>query len=562
MKIYISKTNDILNHEGFHLQQDNFGTNFSAPWNDFGYTVKFKLLHVNKGSSNSIGELRFLINKIENTFEYLSNSAKEVHNNIFDITETLEKLDAVSVGLNIQYYRKINISLNSELSSIDTLLGKLHDASYLIHQEEKYSLYEGFNETILREEAPVRNIIRKGYSIAKGDYNGKKEFEFNVESNLETIENVEIKFNTSRKIGKTNINLLIGKNGSGKTHILSSLVNKFTGLYEQQEQLPFFHKLIVIAYSPFEQFMSQDKLLDEIEKNNKRKSSKKNTNEYKKQRRISINKYSYIGFKNEKNNFDITWPKKFSTLSIIKVMEKDWDDLWYRDKTRLDSLKETLSLCIDFDSLALKIKQESKESFFILSDNYVAFKLIKEYICIEEGLFLLKDEKPVSLSSGQEIYSYMIPAIIAEVEEESLLIMDEPELYLHPSMETGLMNMLKYILEINKSYAVIATHSAIIAREVHHEGIHIMRRNKEGRTTVDTPSTQTFGQSLEVIISESFDDNISNKPYEIELKETIDNIGCNSVLEEYSRDMGNSALAYTLATLSKDENHEIELRGL
>ncbi|ELY5209026.1 hypothetical protein SNE94_003265, partial [Vibrio cholerae] len=250
MHIYLSKTNDILNHEGFHLQQDNFGTNFSAPWNDFGYTVKFKLLHVNEGNSNHIGELRLLINKTENTFDYLTHLAKEVHNNIFDITDILDTLDAISVGLNIQYYRKINTSLNSDLSKINTLLGKLHDASYLIHQEDNYSQYEGYNETILREEASTKNIIRKGYSIAKGDYNGKSEFEFMVNSDLDTIEPVKVKFNTSRAIGKTNINLLIGKNGSGKTHILSSLVNKFTGLYEKQEQLPFFHKLIVVAYSP------------------------------------------------------------------------------------------------------------------------------------------------------------------------------------------------------------------------------------------------------------------------------------------------------------------------
>ncbi|EMK6834952.1 AAA family ATPase, partial [Vibrio cholerae] len=208
--------------------------------------------------------------------------------------------------------------------------------------------------------------------------------------------------------------------------------------------------------------------------------------------------------------------------------------------------------------LALKIKKDSNDSFFILNDNYREFKLTKENICIEDGLFLLKDNKPVSLSSGQEIYSYMIPAIIAEVEEESLLIMDEPELYLHPSMETGLMNMLKKILEINKSYAVIATHSAIIAREVHHEGVHIMRRNKEGKTTVDTPNTQTFGQSLEVIISESFDDSISNKPYEDELKKAIETYGSHSVLENYSNDIGNSALAYTLSSLEKND---IKLRG-
>lgn len=46
----------------------------------------------------------------------------------------------------------------------------------------------------------------------------------------------------------------------------------------------------------------------------------------------------------------------------------------------------------------------------------------------------------------------MIPAIISELEEESLLILDEPELYLHPELEVGLINMLKNILDETKSF--------------------------------------------------------------------------------------------------------------
>lgn len=55
---------------------------------------------------------------------------------------------------------------------------------------------------------------------------------------------------------------------------------------------------------------------------------------------------------------------------------------------------------------------------------------------------------------------------MSEIEEESLLILDEPELYLHPELEVNLINMIKNILNETNSYSIIATHSSIIAREV------------------------------------------------------------------------------------------------
>ena len=159
------------------------------------------------------------------------------------------------------------------------------------------------------------------------------------------------------------------------------------------------------------------------------------------------------------------------------------------------------------------------------------------------------------LSSGQKIYSYMIPAIIAELEEESLLVLDEPELYLHPELEVGLMNMLQYILKETKSYAIIATHSAILAREVESKAINILRKNK-GNTESNIASVETYGESLDIIISEVFDDNYMLKPYQIEIDKVL-KISDMSI-EKIKGYIGDDALAYALSAINHIEDIKIE----
>lgn len=78
---------------------------------------------------------------------------------------------------------------------------------------------------------------------------------------------IEFRFDTSKEIAKTNINLLIGENGAGKSHVLKRITEVISGVHENSHSWPFFHKLIVTAYSPFESFYTKTQLLDLLDKN-------------------------------------------------------------------------------------------------------------------------------------------------------------------------------------------------------------------------------------------------------------------------------------------------------
>ncbi|MCX8793813.1 ATP-binding protein [Vibrio parahaemolyticus] len=555
MKLYISKTLGINSFDGFHLLQDHLGTSYNNPWDDFGFIVTFNLYFVINGEKQKVDSLKLLIDGVQNTANYLFENGIVVSDKIYEITDTLTELDAVSLGEKSSYYKKINFVLGEDKKSIDGLLSLLGDASYFISNEEIYSKYDGYGSTIMRNGETAKSLIKKGYHLSLGTYAKATTFTLPLDQPSDTIESIEFKFDISKEIAKTNINLLIGENGTGKSHILRKISEVITGVAKNSQSWPFFHKVVVAAYSPFENFYTRGQILDVLDQNHEKKSSKKE----KKRRDIQINKYSYIGFKDDNNNFNLNWPKAFSVKSMAEIIQYDEQENWWTEETRLKTLKDTLKLSMDFDSIAVKLK--SNDDFFKFEDDsYLKFADNKHDIDETQGLFFLKNDEPIKLSSGQEIFSYMIPSLVAEIEEESLLIIDEPELYLHPTLEIGLIDMLKKLLKETNSSAIIATHSALLAREVARDGTVILRK-QNGFTIADSPTIQTYGESLEVIIGEAFDDYSTVKPFQRELDKAISKTDASTeeIISEYSSCIGDEALTY-LSASTIDEKIDFEER--
>lgn len=548
MNIYISKTLGIKKYDGFHLVQDHVGTNHSHPWNDYDYYVTFWLYHVLDEEVTKIALFKLLIDGEMDTTDFLLKKGESVSEKISNITSLISELEAVSLGESVSYYQKINFVLGENKEQIDTLLYLLHDASYQIEKESEYSKYEGYQNTIMRDGETAKSLIKKGYHIALGTYQREQSFKLRLDAPLPTISPITFNFDISKEIAKTNINLIIGENGTGKTHILKKISEVMLGIEKNSSDWPFFHKLIITSYSPFENFHTKEEILDLLDKKNQKLKLNKSD---KRRRNFHINKYAYLGFKNNKNKFDLNWPKEFSVQSLKSIIRYDREENWWNEHSRLDILKDTLSLSIKFDDIAVKLKSGD---LHIIKDNpYNDFNKIKNDIQEKEGLFFIKDGELIALSSGQEIFSYMIPSLAAEIEEESLVIIDEPELYLHPTLEIGLINMLKRLLEETNSSAIIATHSALITREVSEDGVMILRKN-EGFTTAHSAEIQTFGESLEVIIGEAFDDYNTHKPFQFEIDGLIES-GKNmqNLMSNYSLELGDEALAYINSNEDKDE---------
>ena len=109
------------------------------------------------------------------------------------------------------------------------------------------------------------------------------------------------------------------------------------------------------------------------------------------------------------------------------------------------------------------------------------------------------------------------------IKENSLIIIDEPENTLHPNFEIGFIKILNAILEKFNSYAIIATHSSIIAREIPTKFINMIVLDEDKDIVeIQKPVMKSFGASITDITNYIFDDVFyENKPYSKWLEKQI-----------------------------------------
>jgi ABC-type glutathione transport system ATPase component len=131
------------------------------------------------------------------------------------------------------------------------------------------------------------------------------------------------------------------------------------------------------------------------------------------------------------------------------------------------------------------------------------------------------------LSAGQELFLALTLSVVDSIKKGALLLIDEPELYLHPNLEVQFVRLLQSLLDDFDAYAVIATHSMIIAREVPSNRINVLRLSKEGERDliVVRPKFETFGADLSKIGNYVFDDVFLQSPHELWLTRLVEEHG-------------------------------------
>jgi len=114
----------------------------------------------------------------------------------------------------------------------------------------------------------------------------------------------------------------------------------------------------------------------------------------------------------------------------------------------------------------------------------------------EENYDLDKDyllSKIQVMSSGQLHILNLLSFIHAHIHLSSLLVIDEPEVHMHPQIIVTFMTMLGSILSKFRSYAIIATHSPLVVREMVGQNVYLMRKLEGGIPNVSKVAFETFG---------------------------------------------------------------------
>lgn len=258
---------------------------------------------------------------------------------------------------------------------------------------------------------------------------------------------------------------IVGKNATGKTKYLSHLANKLADNNDVGEFIPArpnFIKIIAASFSYFDKF---------------RLPEKRDTN------------YDFIGIKDEKG---------------VVNQELNSSRIWLSYKN------------IAKDSLKSKLWYECLQSS--LETDYLNFTLSELRNVSQRKVFIALTEN--IFSSGQNIVFQFITRFIECIEENSILIFDEPETHLHPNITGRLIRTIDFILKQYKSYCIIATHSPIVVQEIQSKYIRIFDRI-ENSPVIYAPVIECFGENLSEISNTIFKVDEEKELYKTQLDELI-----------------------------------------
>jgi ABC-type transport system involved in cytochrome c biogenesis ATPase subunit len=458
-----------------------------------------------------------------------------------------------SLGQDMYYYENLN-RIGDQFR--DTYLRCMNDIALNL------PLFEKVKELNVTSRALLRDIraekVKKTFNnLAKGnssltEYNFK--FILPKEVGEEGIE-YELSFESEPDSNPpTNVHALIGRNGVGKTHLLNKMVEslmknkdekkvlgKFSNVNIFQKKEKVFDNIIYLSFSAF----------DDAKYFNSKKIERKGIG------------YSYIGLKQKVRSKGST-KTTVQTKSTEELREELIEGIWFckgipSKKARLEQALDMLnsdpvfsmsgvSDLLTFDQDEAKVQKQADHEKRVLTEEEKGF--LKNYF-FEKSLPICK-----KFSSGHSIVLLTITKLIQELEEKTLVLLDEPESHLHPPLLSTFTRILSNLLVSRNGIGIIATHSPVILQEIPKKCVWIM--NRYGRDMeFERPELETFGENINILTKEVFSFEITNSGFHKLLHDVANRMETyEEALEYFNNELGMEARAMLRALIDFKENNE------
>lgn len=524
-------------------------------WDDHNYKTSFQTTCRIRGELVDLGSIRLLTSIGNTTYEILNQLLKSGWNGIFPVPD----LDYISVPLEISFYQQLKAHLGG--NEVIEVAKTFRDASYLtrsLEDEAALNLVssEGFGVSLQRERGSISAYL-DGWKVLESQVIAVQNFQFRFQNVFEELSTLAFNF-ASASILPHDINVLIGANGVGKSRVLHQIVeswnrpsNNECGFAEQ----PNLSQVVIVSYSPFERFPIDMEAMKVRDKQAYRyfgfRGRSPNTQDGKLGKIRLSHEFpktdaaqSLIGCLADDQKFKaITdWAKKIQTMETVLRTAFQFDfaaveiDLNKRVRYLYSSVDEIVSsLRIDHDGRRY-VPVTSNTMNFLKIDNLLAACIFKS------GVTFFKDGIPIELSSGQRLFAYIVINLLGVIRRNSLVLIDEPELFLHPTLEIQFIEMLKEILVNFNSKALLATHSEVIVREVPASCVHVFQRTEDG-LNISQPPFQTFGGDIQRISSYVFGDKNVSKPFEKWLEQKLEELGsAHALIEAMGNDLSEEVI--------------------
>lgn len=447
---YFKRSNDITNV--FYLIEDN--------WDDRGkYSTMYDLVYISPENEEKY------IGKVKIGEKNMGSTQRRPN-----IPSEFEKLDEkfFSLGQSDYYYDNLN-KLNDKYEL--RVLERLNDIAFDLQLFDDVSKYHVTSTSLMRDikDTTIRNQFHR---ISKGGARlSEYSFRFSLGAlklEFEVLPNLEL---------PTNVHAIIGRNGVGKTRLLKEMIKSIIGSggmaegkfeftvpkFWFRETPPFFQdkdkpfaNVICVAFSAFDDFHSL--------KTEERGESK-------------------VSFVNVGLPITIS-PLDNRVNSISNDFARSLKECFRRDRKRLlELVLEILERDIIFreaDILSLErvVDQDDFERKASITFN--------------------------KLSSGHKIIILTFAKLIGTLVEKSLVLLDEPEVHLHPPLISAFIRGLSELLRDRNAVAIIATHSPVVLQEVPKRCAWKLRRCGDAVVSAERLRIECFGENIGVLTRDVF----------------------------------------------------------
>jgi len=306
----------------------------------------------------------------------------------------------------------------------------------------------------------------------------------------------------------SNIHVLIGRNGIGKSFILNAMIRALVtdaddkesdGEFVDEDLLAeednLFAAVVSVTFSAFDKF---EPLTD-------RQVTREGVT------------YAYVGLKNKRRN-----SKEDPGVKDLSALAREFSISAQRcvGDGRLQRWQRALDML------------ESDPIFRIARISELAdIDDIEEFKKTAASRFR-------NLSSGHKIVLLTITKLVELVRERSLVLLDEPEAHLHPPLLSAFVRALSDLLNNRNGVAIVATHSPVVLQEVPSDCSWQLERHNS-LMVAHRPEAETFAENVGILTHRVFGLEVEEAGFYNLIRDTVIEEGdYEEVMKEYNHRIG------------------------
>lgn len=493
----------------------------SDKWDDFNYKLLVEVWVAVGGKVDFLCKAKMLVQDEKNTSSWLQTKLSSMDSGMMPADSLFIDKDFLFTLPSAAEYLKLFKKIGKDEAR--EILLDLNDVGTLrIYEADNSSLHnlsrsEGYRKSLFREDLAFEA------SVVLEDLFASKELDIPDVRYLEIKTTVALPYGLPLSLslsfpttpfGAARISILIGENGIGKTEILRHIAlqaaagNLSTEFFVTREELidqlsSEFHRVIFVP-SALDMLQNDEALNFENKKNVVKllpgPASKEGWNN------VTEDLLTILRGASERNN----------GINNYEILRRALDEY-----LNLDMLHLPVELTLQSQYPYVEVGDKKYVQVFANRLNEERFvEMLNSCILTEGPIFLAPNGSVVRQSSGQKSFFALAVALVRNVQKNSLVLIDEPELSLHPKMIASLVRLLDEILGIKKAYCIIATHSLHLIREVPKESVHVIKRSAE-EVRDYAPFMQTFGADLSLLATVVFSEDEIQELFEKKIEQTF-----------------------------------------